>query len=192
MVSVVAQCRWVEAAVQHARALIAGDSPPRTISSMGDVAAAVHLTSATSCLTADMSGTLVARHARFASVNAAALFAAGQADSWLRSSVGARASLFARTPAAQRVILTALRSQLVETTEVMDSIKQQSNDLARDVHALQYELPEAPLPIQPQPAGPIVWCLRPEGTFGHYRCSILYPDLSVGTYWSPTDDTGGS
>lgn len=41
------------------------------------------------------------------------------------------------------------------------------------------------------PAGPIVWCLRPNGTFGRYRCSILYPDLRVSTHWSTTDDTHG-
>jgi hypothetical protein len=44
----------------------------------------------------------------------------------------------------------------------------------------------------PVPTGPIVWCVRPEGTFGFWRCSVLYPDLSVGTYWSPSDDSGGS
>ena len=49
-----------------------------------------------------------------------------------------------------------------------------------------------PLQDPPFPSGPIVWCVRPEGTFGFWRCSVLYPDLSVGTYWSPSDDTGGS
>ena len=61
------------------------------------------------------------------------------------------------------------------------------------IRCLQYEPPSAPSLQEPHfPTGPIVWCSRPKGTFGYYRCSVLYPDLSVGTYWSPTDDTGGS
>ena len=46
--------------------------------------------------------------------------------------------------------------------------------------------------ISPAPTGPIIWCLQPGGTYGKWRCSVLYPDLSTATYWSFTDDTGGS
>jgi hypothetical protein len=54
-------------------------------------------------------------------------------------------------------------------------------------------IPVAPPLQEPTfPDGPIVWCVRPEGTFGFWRCSVLYTDLSVGTYWSPSDDSGGS
>lgn len=105
------------------------------------------------------------------------------------SQVGATATV----PAAQRIIMTALRSQLAQAAEVVDSVRQDGAALSEHTRSLQYEIPAAPRMRDPQfPAGPIVWCLRPKGTFGFYRCSILYPSLRVGTYWSPTDDTGGS
>jgi hypothetical protein len=51
---------------------------------------------------------------------------------------------------------------------------------------------EAGYGISPLPSGPITWCLRPGGTSGKFRCSVLYPDGSVSGYWSFTDDSGGS
>ncbi|RDH79213.1 hypothetical protein DVS77_07160 [Mycolicibacterium moriokaense] len=91
------------------------------------------------------------------------------------------------------MILSALRSQVAGANEVVGSVQREGAALAEHVRSLRYELPAAgPVLDAPYPDGPIVWCLRPNGTFGHYRCSVLYPDLSVGTYWSPTDDSGGS
>jgi hypothetical protein len=126
----------------------------------------------------------------------------------------AQAASTATTPAAQRTILAALHSQLAQAADVVNTAKQQASGLASEIRLLGYPLdrpgpgppgngqgpdnnnnavPAAP-PVQepPPPAGPIVWCVRPEGTFGFWRCSVLYPDLSVGTYWSPGDDSGGS
>jgi Domain of unknown function (DUF4226) len=126
-----------------------------------------------------------------------------------------RSAAAVTTPAGQRTILAALQSQLAQASEVVSTAEHQVADLAGQIRALQYplhnpqspqpsmpgdvdppdnDIPVAPPPLQlpPFPAGPIVWCVRPEGTFGFWRCSVLYPDLSVGTYWSPTDDTGGS
>lgn len=42
------------------------------------------------------------------------------------------------------------------------------------------------------PRGPVTWCIRPGGASGKWRCSVLYPDLVVRSYWSLTDDSGGS
>jgi hypothetical protein len=128
-----------------------------------------------------------------------------------------QAAATATTPAAQcgqRAVLTALRSQLAQAHDIVDATKQQAAALSSQIRALHYPLDDPrppgpgtagdvqapdngiavapPLEEPPFPAGPIVWCVRPEGTFGFWRCSVLYPDLSVGTYWSPSDDTGGS
>jgi len=42
------------------------------------------------------------------------------------------------------------------------------------------------------PRGPITWCVQPGGVSGKWRCSVLYPDRVVSSYWSLTDDSGGS
>lgn len=42
------------------------------------------------------------------------------------------------------------------------------------------------------PRGSIVWCLQPGGASGKWRCSVLSPDRVVSSYWSLTDDSGGS
>ena len=125
-----------------------------------------------------------------------------------------QAAATATVPAAQRAVLTALRSQLAHAHDVVNATKRQAAGLTSQIRALQYRLdhprppgPGTPGDVQapdngiavgpplqdpPFPAGPIVWCVRPEGTFGFWRCSVLYPDLSVRTYWSPSDDSGGS
>jgi hypothetical protein len=210
------ECALVEAAVQRARRLVAGGYAPLRTAASGYVENAAHSVTVSAHTTREMSGALVAQHRRFAAKNAVGLRAAGQTDAALHAEIAmalaiaragterldaiatqtratSQAGLVATTPAAQWAILTALRSQLDRTTGVVDSIRQQGAERAMHIGALQYEPPLAPLPLEPQlPTGPIVWCLRPRGTFGFYRCSILYPDLRVGTYWSPSDDTGGS
>jgi hypothetical protein len=127
-----------------------------------------------------------------------------------RTTALAAAAPSAHSPAAQKAILTALRSQVAAAQEVVDTTTTQASELAGQIRALQYPLDrpgptvpgDAPSPANntvaspllgtPLPDGPIVWCIRPPGVFGNWRCSVLYPDLSVGTYWSPTDDSGGS
>jgi hypothetical protein len=214
--SVLAECVRVEAAIERARSLVSPHVPrPRDVA-LGDIGAAARSTSLTTTMTGDSSGASVAAHTRFAIRNAASLELALRTDHELAKQMttaaalahgGARrldaiagqthatrqAGAVATSPAAERVILTALRVQLYRTTEVVDSISRQSTELGAHITGLDYEFPAGPGPLeQPLPQGPIVWCLRPNGTFGRYRCSILYPDLSVSTYWSPTDDTNGS
>jgi hypothetical protein len=214
--SLVGECALVGQAIQRAAALVSPQAPTSGGVGLGDIEGAARSANATARMTNGSSGVLIAVHRRFAVDNAAALSASGYADSALQARMATAAALThagarrltaiaaraqatlqagagATSPAAQRVILTALRAQLVNAAEVVDSVSQHGADVAGDVRALQYELPSSPPGLEPQlPTGPIVWCLRPKGTFGFYRCSILYSDLGVGTYWSPTDDTGGS
>jgi len=231
----------VEAAVQPARSLFAAEPAAPTSPALGNVTTAAQSMAATAQLTGDMSGALMARRKAFADQNAARLAGAAQTDAALQAQMTTAATLThtgaqqldaiaaqtratsqaaatATTPAAQRLVLTALRSQLAQAQHIVNATKQQAAGLNSQIRALQYPLdhprppgpgtpgdvqaparpdndgvPVAP-PLQepPFPSGPIVWCVRPEGTFGFWRCSVRYPDLSVGTYWSPSDDTGGS
>jgi hypothetical protein len=162
-----------------------------------------------------MSGAAINSYRRFSSENTARLTAAGGTDGTVGTYLAAAsavsrygirrldavaiethatslAAAAATTPAAQRVILSALRAHIDDATGVVDSVRQRSGDLALGIGALDYPVPAAPFRVGPDfPTGPIVWCLRPAGTFGYYRCSMLYPNLKVSSYWSPTDDTHG-
>ena len=215
--SVVWECARVEAAVERARSLVSAHGAASNATAFGvTIESAAESTLTARHVAGDMSGTVVAQHDSFAIKSAVTLKAAGQTDAALQANLTS-ASAIARSgaqhldtiairtraisqagatetfPAAQRIIMTALRSQLAEATDVVDSVRQRGAEHAKHISALQYEPPHSPLRLQPQPpTGPIVWCLRPRGTFGLYRCSVLYPDLRVGTYWSPSDDTGGS
>jgi hypothetical protein len=183
--------------------------------SIGGIGAAAEFAKATAGMTAGSAGSVIAAHRRLAVDSSAVLTAAGQADKAFHayltaaaalSQAGARrldaiaactsataqAGVGATSPAAQRVVLSVLRSQVVRAAEVVESVNRQGADIAGRIASLHYEPPvKGPALTAPVPDGPIVWCLRPRGTFGFYRCSVLYPDLSVGSYWSRTDDSGG-
>ena len=214
--SVMWECAWVEAAVRRAQSLLPAHGAAPSATAFGAIESAAESAVSSGRVAIDMSGAVVAQHDRFAIKSSVTLKAAGQTDAALQANL-TTATAIARTsaryldtiavrtralsqagatatfPAAQRSIMTALRSQLADATRVVDSVRQQGAELANHVSALQYGPPLAPIRLEPQvPSGPIVWCLRPQGTFGNYRCSVLYPDLRVGTYWSPSDDTGGS
>jgi hypothetical protein len=215
-VSVVWECELVEGAVQRARSLVSPHGVTPTVTALDAIESAAESTITTRHTSGDMSGALIAQHERFADRSAVMLRAAGLTDSALQAHLAtaatnvrtgvqhldaiairtraiSQAATTATVPAAQRIIMTALRSQLAQAAEAVDSVRRDGAALSEHTRSLHYEVPATPLLREPQfPAGPIVWCLRPKGTFGFYRCSILYPDLSVGTYWSPTDDTVGS
>jgi hypothetical protein len=213
--SAVVECTLVEKAIQRARSLVSPHGAhPQTVA-LGDVGSAVRSTNVTTQMTSGSPGALINAHKAVAIRNAASLGMAGRTDDELQTEAATAAALTrsgarrmdviaghtqatlqagaaAISPAAQRAVLNALRTQLSHATEVVHAIGRQGADLARRVEALDYGFATAPpLLDQPLPEGPIVWCLRPNGTFGMYRCSILYPDLRVSSYWSPTDDTHG-
>jgi hypothetical protein len=214
--SVVQECVLAVQAIQRARSLVSACVAPPEGAVVGGIDYAAESTEATVRLTNHSSGAVISAHTRFVVDTAAALSAAGQSDKTLQRQLvtaaavtqdGAQrlAAIADRTHAtaavgagatsapAQRAVLIELRSQLAQAAEVVESVRQRGAGLAALVQSLQYE-PATALNggDMPRPTGPIVWCFRPRGTFGRYRCSILYPDLRVGTYWSPRDDTGGS
>lgn len=216
VMSVVQECALAEQAIQRARSLVSPYVSPPEDAAVGRIDCAAESAEATTRLTNHSSGAVTSAHKRFVVDNAAALSAAGHSDKTFQRQLATAAALTqagaqrlaaiadrthetagagasATSVAAQRAVLTQLRSQLAQAAEVVDAVRQRGAGLAALVRSLQYE-PAAALHGGeiPLPSGPIVWCLRPRGTFGRYRCSILYPDLRVGTYWSPSDDTGGS
>jgi hypothetical protein len=212
--SVVQECALVENAIRRARSLVSLQGSPAQVVGDTDIAGAATSVRITIGMTDGSSGVLVAAHRNFAVDSATSLAAIGRTESHLQARIATAAAVTqtgarrldviagqthatrraagATSPTAERVILTVLRSQLSRATEVLDSVSRQSAELGAHVQGLDYEFASAPpLLEQPIPESPIVWCLRPNGTFGRYRCSILYPDLRVSTYWSPTDDTHG-
>jgi hypothetical protein len=235
LMSVVQECARAEAVIQRARSLFAATAVP-PVDSAVDLISASQATAAAAQRTVDDSGVLITRHRAFATNSAATLSGASQTDTSLRTYAATAATLTqigaqridaiaaqtrataqaaaaapsAQSLAAQKAILTALRSQVAAARDVVTATTTQASELAGQIRALQYPLdrpgPTAPGDVPshadnsvaspllgtPLPDGPIVWCIRPPGVFGDFRCSVLYPDLSVGTYWSPTDDSGGS
>jgi hypothetical protein len=207
---------FVEEAIHRARALVSPTSPSPGTVALGDVDGAVETSTIASHLTNDSSGALITAYREFGCRNTTSLSLATRSEGALQAELATAAALSHRSarhmdaiaasahatlqagagatsPAAQRIIVTALLAHLRQASEVVDSISRQGAALAGRITALEYQVPDTPEAREiPVPQGPIVWCLRPHGTFGSYRCSILYPDLSVSTYWSPTDDTSGS
>jgi hypothetical protein len=194
--------------------LVAPHGSPARVVEQADIAEAADTVRVTFRMTDDSSGVLVGAHRTFAVDTATSLAAVGRTDSHLRARIATaavvtqtgarrldaiagrtrvtRKAAAATPPTAQRVILTALRLQISRAADVLDAISRQSAELGGHIQALDFESATAPPVLeQPIPEGPVVWCLRPNGTFGRYRCSILYPDLKVSTYWSSTDDTHG-
>ncbi|WP_158220766.1 DUF4226 domain-containing protein [Mycobacterium lehmannii] len=224
--------------IERARLLFAPTAAPPAGGAAAGLAAAAWATAATADITGHNSGLLVAHHKTFARNNTATLSEAGHTEAVLDTHLArgaalthtggrrldaiaaetratTRAAATVSTPAGERAILLALRSQLSRANDVVTATTAQASGLAGQIRGLTYPVdrpdpavpddlhavqegvgsdpPVAPSLFEPPfPAGPIVWCVRPQGTFGFWRCSVLYPDLSVGTYWSPSDDTGGS
>jgi hypothetical protein len=158
---------------------------------------------------AGMSGELVFRRSEFASRSAENLATAAHSDDVVARHLGRAAastqagaarldtiaalsratSLFAHvasTPAAQRAVLTALRSQIAQTSDVVRSAQQQASCLAGIIRAVRYPVDMAGAATDARiRQGVVIWCLRPPGTFGYWRYSVLTPGGQVGVYWSP-------
>lgn len=213
--SVAAECALVEEAIQRARSLVVPCSPPSRNLAFGDIGGAAESTEAAMRMTDDSAGAFVTAYRGFATRNAISLESAERTDGDLQTQMATAAALTrdsarrmdtiveyshaalqaaarATSPTAQRALLSAMRTQLFHASEVVDAISRHGAELAGRIEALDYGFATAPRPLdRPLPQGPIVWCLRPNGTFGMYRCSILYPNLRVSSYWSLTDDTNG-
>ena len=169
--SVVQECGRAEAVIQRAELVLRRGCTASRQRGRRPRSAASRATAATAQMTADDSGVLIARHTAFADKNAAALSGAGQTEAALDTHVARGAALTqtgaqrldaiaaqtratgqaaptARTPAAQRVILTALRSQVAQAQDVVNTAKTQAAGLAGLVRALKYPL-DRPGPAVP-------------------------------------------
>jgi hypothetical protein len=157
-------CAQTEAVVQRARSLFASAPQPPLESALGDIDRAAQSTAATARMTGDMSGVLIDRHTTFANQNAPILSSAAHIDAAVQAHVSAAAAVTetgarrldaiatqtratsqaaatASTPAAQRAVLVALRSQLSQAADVVSSTQQQASGLAGQVRALKYSPP---------------------------------------------------
>jgi hypothetical protein len=201
------------AAVEHARSLFAA-SPASAPAAGAVLESAAESTTGAGRRADGLSGVLADRHRTFAGTAARHLSDTASTDSALEERLRAAATVTragahrleeiaartrgiaatagsAQSPAAQRTVVRLLQDQLAQANTVVNSAKRQAGVIAGQTRALGYGLGcGQALPLTPR--GPIVWCVRPPGVSGKYRCSVLYPDLSVGTYWSFTDDSGGS
>lgn len=188
--SVLWKCALVEGVVQRARSLVSAHEATPTVTALSAIESAAESTLTTRHIAADMSGAVITQHERFAIKNEAVLSAAGQTDAALQANLTA-ASAIVRTGAqsldtivirthalsqagatatalaAQRIIMTALRSQLAQAAEVVGSVRRDGAALYEHTRSLQYDISAAPPMREPQfPAGPIVWCLRLYGASG--------------------------
>jgi hypothetical protein len=162
--SVVQACAQAEAVIQRARSLFATAAVAPADSAADRLGAASQTTAATAQMTGDNSGVLIKRHTAFADKNAVALSGAGHTDAALDAHAARAATLTqtgaqrldaiaaqtrattqaattARTPAAQRVILTAVRSQVAQAQNVVNTTTTQASGLAGQVRALKYPPP---------------------------------------------------
>jgi hypothetical protein len=185
--SLMQACADVEAAIAHARSLFAGGEAVGVPDSAGPITQAVHAVTAARSRTADLSGAGVRSYQAVADGSLPPLLEAAGSDTRLAAHVTTAAAVnqagaarleqiaattraitqaapMATSASAQRVILTALRSQLSQTSLVMQSTQQQASALTGQVRALDYpkdapaqglshDLPQGPAPAGEPPHG---------------------------------------
>jgi hypothetical protein len=233
--SVLQACAEAEAAIQRARSLFASEPEPpaEALDAGSSVQTAAQSTATAGQATSDMSGEFIATHKAFVEQSAPKLTAAAQTDAALQAHTAAAATLTqagarrldaiaaetratsqaattVSTPAGERAILVALRSQLTRANDVVTTTKQQAAALAGQVRALKYPpassghgdtqalgfgpggAPQNPPPQDP-PHGndPRYWIdvskIRyiPEGQLAPYGYTQIGPDL-----WYPDPHPG--
>lgn len=199
----------VQAVVDRARSLFAS-SPESATHSGASLQTAGRSVADAGERSAELSGDLINRHREFATTQAQSLTNAGGTDSALQTQLSAaamatetgarqleaiaaqtrtiaQAAATAQTPAAQRTILAALRSQVARANDVVSATRQQAGDIAGQVRALNYghgDPPQAPPPDDP-PHGkdPRYWIdvtkiiHVPEGQKAPYGYTQIGPDL---------------
>ncbi|WP_041315756.1 DUF4226 domain-containing protein [Mycobacterium sp. JS623] len=148
------------ALVERARSLF-GPSPLQTAPAGAQLHTASESVGDTGRRTADLSGDLIDRHSEFVTGQTQRLSDAGRTDSALESQLSAavaatqagarqmdaiaaqtrviaQSAATAQTPAAQRTVLAALRSQVAQANDVVNSTQRQAGDIAGHVRALSY------------------------------------------------------
>ena len=162
--SVAQACPEAEDAIQRARSLFAATPEPAAPAAPADGDGAINVaaqsTTAAAKLTGGLSGAMVAEHKSFVDQSASTLGVGARSDRALNADVTTAATLTqtgaARlaaiaaktqatapaagavpTPAGERVILTALRSQVARTGRVLNATQQQAAGLAGQIRALR-------------------------------------------------------
>jgi hypothetical protein len=156
-------CAEVQAAIDRAQSLFAADPEPSTAAATaaGAITGAGQTNTAAGQLTGGLSGALIAEHKSFVDQSAGTLIPAARSDATLNAHLTTAATLTqtgaarlatiagqtqatshaaatVSTPAGERAILTALRSQLARASQVVNSTQQQAAGLAGQIRALQY------------------------------------------------------
>ena len=159
--SVAQACAEAEDAIQRARSLFAAaPEPAAPADGDGAINVAAQSTTAAAKLTGGLSGAMVAEHKSFVDQSASTLGVGARSDRALNADVTtaatltqtgaarlaaiaaetqatARAAGAVPTPAGERVILTALRSQVARTGRVLNATQQQAAGLAGQIRALR-------------------------------------------------------
>jgi hypothetical protein len=193
--SVAQACAEAEDAIQRARSLFAAaPEPAAPADGDGAINVAAQSTTAAAKLTGGLSGAMVAEHKSFVDQSASTFGVGARSDGALNADVTtaatltqtgaahlaaiaaetqatARAAGAVPTPAGERVILTALRSQVARAGRVLNATQQQAAGLAGQIRALDYphdsptgngiqaldnDTPVTPAPAQSSPDDVIV------------------------------------
>jgi hypothetical protein len=159
-VSIAQAAAEAQAVVDRARSLF-GSSPEPVAPSGVPLQTAAESVADAAQRAADLSGDLLNRHRDFITTQTQRLSNAGRTDTALESQLStaaavtqagarrmdtiaaqtraiARGAATAQTPAAQRTVLAALRSQVEQANAVVNSVQQQAGDIAGQVRALSY------------------------------------------------------
>ena len=149
-----------QAVVDRARSLF-GSSPEPLTPAGEPLESAAESTAGVGQRTAGLSGDLVDRHNNFVGEQTRDLSTAGRTDTTLQSHLSTAATVTqsgarqldaitaqtrtiaqtaatARTPATQRMVLAALRSQVSQASAVVTSTQQQAGDIAGQIRTLNY------------------------------------------------------
>lgn len=169
-VSLLEACAAAEAVIGRARALFGTGEAVDVPDASGDLTGATRSLSAARARSADLSGTGTRSYQAMADGSVPPLAAAASSDARLAGHIRAAGAVtqagaarldqiaattkaitnvapMAKSPASQRMILTALRSQVSQAVEVVQSSQKQATALANEVRGLRYpkDAPAFPL-----------------------------------------------
>ena len=172
-VSLVQACAEAQAAIERMRSLFASAPEPGSAAanSAATMTGAAQTTTTAGKLTGRLSGALVDEHHIFVEQAVGTLGSAGRTDAMLNAHLAraaaltqtganrlaaiaaqtqatSQAAVTMSTPAGQRAILSALRSQLTQASDVVNATQQHASGLAGQLRALKY-----PRRTEPNPGG---------------------------------------
>jgi hypothetical protein len=176
LVSISQLCAEAQATIARARSLFGESAPSVPTTGSADLSAAAQGTTAARSHTTDLSGTAVSAYQAGADRSAGHLSSASASDTTVAGQLTTAAAIdragaaqldqikanndatvrmapLARTPAAQRVLATALRSHVTAASQVVQSTRQQVSGLAGQIQLVDYprdKPKEPPTPTEPQ------------------------------------------